>query len=50
MVRISKFLGAELLYHLITEKKEQSVINAMLGYASSQSQLSAPYVKISDEG
>tara|TARA_Y100000296_G_scaffold55958_1_gene64187 strand:- start:72 stop:1337 length:1266 start_codon:yes stop_codon:yes gene_type:complete len=48
--KISKFLGAELLYHLITEKKEQSVINAMLGYASSQSQLSAPYVKISDEG
>ena len=48
--KISKFLGSEMLYHLIKTKKLQSSINAMLGYASSQSQLSAPYVKISDEG
>ena len=30
-------------------KKEQQVLNSILGYASSQSELSAPYIKLSDE-
>ena len=47
--QISKFLGAECLYHMIKTKKEQQVLNSILGYASSQSELSAPYVKLSDE-
>ena len=47
--QISKFLGAECLYHMIKTKKEQQVLNSILGYASSQSELSAPYIKLSDE-
>ena len=37
--QISKFLGAECLYHMIKTKKEQQVLNSILGYASSQSEL-----------
>ena len=33
----------------IKTKKEQKVLNSILGYASSQSELSAPYIKLSDE-
>ena len=47
--QISKFLGSELLYHVKKSTNKDSIISAILGYASSQSQLSAPYVKLSDE-
>ena len=47
--QISKFLGSELLYHVKKSTNKDSIISAILGYASSQSQLSAPYIKLSDE-
>ena len=46
-------MNIEKLYKIIEDriktKKEQQVLNSILGYASSQSELSAPYIKLSDE-
>lgn len=42
----SKFLGTQLIYILEQTGKHQQVLSAMLQYASSQSDLSAPYIKV----
>ena len=44
--RGSKFLTTELIYHVNKAKDPDRVISSILGYASSQSELSAPYAKV----
>lgn len=42
---VSKFLGLQLLYHMTKSKMEKRIVSSMLGYASSESELSGPYIK-----
>ena len=42
---VSKFLGLQLLYHMTRSKMEKRIVSSMLGYASSESELSGPYLK-----
>lgn len=46
---ISKFLGTQMLYHISKAKKNNldSIIGSIIGYAASESDMSAPYVKVS---
>lgn len=46
---VSKFLGTQMLYRISKSKKSalDAVIGSMIGYASSESDLSAPHVKVS---
>jgi hypothetical protein len=42
----SKFLGTQLIYVMEESGKQQQILSAMINYASSQSDLSAPYIKV----
>ena len=42
----SKFLTTEIIYHVHQAKDKDRIISSILGYASSQSELSAPYAKV----
>ena len=44
---VSKFLGTELVYVLVKSNKKDYIISSLIGYAASQSELSAPFVKVS---
>lgn len=46
---ISKYLGTQMLYAIKNSKKGklEEIIGSMIGYAASESEMSAPYVKVS---
>lgn len=44
---ISKWLTAQLLYYIDTQRDKDGIVTEMIGYAASESQLSGPYIKIS---
>jgi hypothetical protein len=46
---VSKFLGMQLLYYIHNSHKNtlDAIIGAMIGYAASESDMSAPFVKVS---
>ena len=44
---VSKFLGVELIYRIVKSKKQDYILSSLVGYAASQSELSAPFVKVS---
>lgn len=44
---VSKFLGVELIYVIVKSKKQDYILSSIIGYAASQSELSAPFVKVS---
>ena len=42
----SKFLGTQLVYVMKTDKNRQVVLSSIIKYAKSQSDFSAPHVKV----
>ncbi len=44
--RGSKFLTSEIIYHINKASDKDRIVSSILGYASSQSELSAPYAKV----
>jgi hypothetical protein len=42
----SKFLTTEIIYHIHKASDKDRIVSSILGYASSQSELSAPYAKV----
>jgi hypothetical protein len=44
---VSKFLGVELIYRIVKSKKQDYILSSLIGYAASQSEMSAPFVKVS---
>lgn len=44
---LSKFLGTELIYVIVKSNKQDYIMSSLIGYAASQSELSAPFVKVS---
>ena len=44
---VSKFLGTELIYAIVKSNKQDYIMSSLIGYAASQSELSAPFVKVS---
>lgn len=44
---ISKYLGTKMIYFMKKSKKMDEIIGSMIAYASSQSDISAPFVKVS---
>jgi len=44
---VSKFLGVELIYRIVKSKKQDYILSSIIGYAASQSEMSAPFVKVS---
>jgi predicted RNA binding protein YcfA (HicA-like mRNA interferase family) len=44
---ISKYLGTKMVYFMEKSKKMDAIIGSMIAYASSQSDISAPFVKVS---
>jgi hypothetical protein len=42
----SKFLSAEIIYYIQSSTKKNEIISSILDYAASQSELSAPFVKL----
>jgi hypothetical protein len=44
---ISKYLGTKMIYFMNKSKKMDAIVGAMIAYASSQSDISAPFLKVS---
>ena len=44
--QISKFLGAEICWYLANHKKADMLVSSIIQYAASESELSAPYIKV----
>jgi hypothetical protein len=44
---ISKFMTAQLMFYISQSKKKDEIVSAMITYAASESELSAPYIKVS---